>query len=82
MAGSELFRVGGGSDEPGKERSFLDEWFPARNVPVHILVRGVGGAWLAAEQNDDGIGLGWDKAKQKGILRSAIVAFQHRVSKG
>lgn len=72
--------VGGRRDQPGKERTILDEWLPARRVPVHVLLRRHGGAWLTAEKDDDGVGLGGYEAEQENVLCAAVVAFENGVA--
>jgi hypothetical protein len=54
--------------DPGKETAVFDKRLPARNVPVHVFCRRHSGARLAAEEYNDGIGLGRNKSEDEDIL--------------
>ena len=82
MTCAHLLLIGGGSDKPGKEGAVLNKGLPARSVPVHVLGRRHGGAWLATEKNDDRVGLGGDETEEEDILGTAVVAFEDGVAKG
>jgi len=54
--------------DPGEETAVLNKRLPARNVPVHVFGRRHSSAWLAAEEYDDGIGLGRNESENEDIL--------------
>lgn len=80
MASAELLLVGRGRYEPREEGAVLNQRLPARSVPVHVFLRGHGGTWLAAEEDNDGIGFGGDESEEEDVLGAAVVAFERRVA--
>jgi hypothetical protein len=74
--------IAGLSHEPREERAVFNKWLPSRCVPVHVFGGGHSGAWLSAEEDNDGIGFGWNEAKEEDVLCAAIIAFKNGIAEG
>lgn len=78
MTCTTLLSFGRDTKKPGDERlRRVDQRQPLREIPIVITQRGAVEAGLPAEDDDNRVSLGGDKAEQKNVATSTIVAFEH-----
>ena len=80
MACSKLFLVGRRCNKPSQEGTILDQWLPARRIPVHVFRRRHSCTWLATEKDNNSVRLGRNEAKQKDVFGTAVVTFQDGIT--